>query len=227
MLRNVFGSIGKLGKAGNAADTRMQPTKISVAPRKVLNVGGAGKSIPIPPHYDGWIHHILDIDPRGGPDIVADARDLDRQVPGSYDAVYCSHNLEHYFHHDARKVLKGFLHVLNEDGFVEIKVPDILAVMKLVVSENFDLDDSILRGPQGPLQVRDVVWGFGTEIEASGKDFYAHKTGFSPKSLTAFLENAGFAEVFLDGSGPERLEVAAIAFKRAGPNPHKASFGLA
>src|SRR6266446_7887238 len=41
-----------------------------------------------------------------------------------FDAVYCSHNLEHYYRHDGATVLRGFLHVLKPDGFAEIKVPD-------------------------------------------------------------------------------------------------------
>jgi SAM-dependent methyltransferase len=220
MLGKLLHSIGK--DSAPAA-----PERPAAAPPKVLNVGGNSKIVGIPPHYNGWVHHLLDIDPRGKPDILADARELLKQPAATYDAIYCAHNLEHYLHHDARKVLKGFLHVLKDDGFAEIKVPDILAVMKRVVAEGLDLDDQLYVAPSGPIQVRDVVWGYGVEIESSGNDFYAHKTGFSPKSLTAFLENAGFAEVFLDGAGPERLEVAAIAFKRAGPNLHKASFGLA
>ena len=197
------------------------------ARQSVLNVGGNNKRIAIPAHFDGWRPDLPDIDPAGNPDLLCDARELDSLPGAQYDAVYCSPNLEHYLHHHVRAVLKGFLHVLKEDGFAEIKVPDILAVMKRVIAENLDLDDQLYVAPSGPIQVRDVVWGYGIEIESSGNDFYAHKTGFSPKSLTAFLENAGFAEVFLDGAGPERLEVAAVAFKRAGPNPHKASFGLA
>jgi len=31
--------------------------------KKVLNVGGGSKNIPIPPLYSGWEHVLLDIDP--------------------------------------------------------------------------------------------------------------------------------------------------------------------
>ncbi len=50
-----------------------------------------------------------------------------------YDAVYCSHNLEHYYRHDVPGVLKGFHHVLKDYGFADISVPDIDALMKTVV----------------------------------------------------------------------------------------------
>ena len=36
----------------------------------------------------------------------------------------------------------------------------------------------------------------------------------------------GFAEVFLDAAATEGIEIGAIAFKRAGMNPHKAILGI-
>ena len=41
-----------------------------------------------------------------------------------------------------------------------------------------------------------------------------------------FLEDAGFAEVFLDNDPGQSFEIRAIAFKRAGPNPFKAVLGI-
>ena len=66
---------------------------------KVLNVGGNNKSIALPPHFAGWEHILLDIDRKGNPDIVLDARKLTQLAPAAYDAVYCAHNLEHYYRH--------------------------------------------------------------------------------------------------------------------------------
>src|SRR5438093_11913770 len=88
---------------------------------RVLNVGGNSKAIPIPAHYATWNHLLLDIDPRGDPDVLCDARELDSLEAEQYEAVYCSHNLEHYYKHDGAKVLKGFLHVLKPQGFAEIR----------------------------------------------------------------------------------------------------------
>jgi SAM-dependent methyltransferase len=107
--------------------------------KKVLNVGGNSKAISIPKHFEGWTHDLLDIDPRGKPDIVCDARKLTTLAPDLYDAVYCSHNLEHYFAHDVPKVLRGFHHVLKPDGFAEIRVPDIALLMRTVVEKDLDL----------------------------------------------------------------------------------------
>src|SRR5450631_3111153 len=85
--------------------------------KKVLNVGGNDKAISIPPCFDGWKHDLLDIDPTVKPDILCDARELWKMPPRQYDAIYCSHNLEHYFAHDVLNVLKGFRLMLKKEGF--------------------------------------------------------------------------------------------------------------
>lgn len=177
--------------------------------RKVLNVGGNSKTLPLPAQYDGWEHVLLDIDPKGKPDIVCDARELATLPGASYDSVYCSHNLEHYHRHDGLKVLAGFVHVLKADGFAFISVPDVGALMRTAVEKSLDIDDFLYHSPAGPITVRDVIYGYGVEIERSGNDFYAHKTGFTQKSLQSFLIAAGFPWVFM---GTGHLEVSAVAF---------------
>ena len=177
--------------------------------RKVLNVGGASKEIPLPPQYQGWEHVLLDIDPRGNPDVVCDARDLGTTEPGVYDAVYCSHNLEHYFRHHARKVLQAFAHVIKPEGFVEIRVPDLESLIRTVAANGLDLTDVLYQSPAGPIMVLDVLYGYSVEIERSGQDFFAHKTGFTPRSLVRMLQEVGFVSLFL-GSAP--FEIRAWAF---------------
>lgn len=184
---------------------------------RVLNVGGSTKTIPIPPHYAGWDHLLLDIDPRRGVDVVCDARALGTLAPGQFDAVYCSHNLEHYYRHDVPKVLAGFLHVLKDEGFAEIRVPDMPAVFRRMLDDGLDFGDVLYESPSGPIQVIDVIYGWSPEIERSGNDFFAHKTGFSAKSLGERLLEAGFADVW--NAGPyDPYELRALAFKTA-PSP--------
>ena len=178
--------------------------------RKVLNVGGNSKNIPIPSQYSGWKHVLLDIDPRGNPDIVCDARELMSMGNNEYDAIYCSHNLEHYYRHDVHKVLLGFLHVLKPDGLAHVRVPDIDALMKIAVAKRMDIDDFLYQSPAGPITVRDVLYGYGVEIEQSGNDFFAHKTGFSPKSLAKLLNECGFPVIYVNLGN---IEIEAFALK--------------
>jgi hypothetical protein len=124
--------------------------------------------------------------------------------------VYCSHNLEHYYRHDVPKVLAGFLHVLQDGGFAHIRVPDLHAVMREVVEKNLDLEDVLYVSPAGPIMVLDVLYGYGVEIEHSGHDFYAHKTGFTRNSLLRILQASGFQSIY---SSAGNREIRAIAFK--------------
>jgi len=178
--------------------------------KKVLNVGGNNKSISLPPQYAEFEHQLLDIDPKGSPDIVCDARKLTSLEAGQFDAVYCSHNLEHYYRHDVPKVLAGFLHILKDDGFAQIRVPDIAEVMRTTIERGLDIDDILYQSPAGPIMVLDVLYGYSVEIEQSGQDFFAHKTGFTQKSLNNVLQSAGFSKIY---SGQGNLEINALAFK--------------
>lgn len=197
---------------------RKEPPPAVLAPgdgatRRVLNVGGGSREIAIPQWYQNWTHLLLDIDPLTGADVVLDARQLGT-LPGSlFDAVYCSHNLEHYYQHDVSKVLAGFLHVLNPDGFAEIHVPDMQQVMRHFVENGGDIHGILYQSPAGPISVHDVMYGWGKQIAASGVDFYAHKTGFTPNSLREALLAAGFAEVWLNASNTE-FAIGAVAFKQ-------------
>jgi SAM-dependent methyltransferase len=193
--------------------------------RSVLNVGGNSKAIAIPAYFDGWQHVLLDIDPTGNPDIVCDARKLSTLAPAQFDAVYCSHNLEHYYKHDAMAVVRGFLHVLKADGFVEIRVPDMESVMKTVTERDLDIEDILYTSPAGPMTVRDVIYGWSVEIERSGMDFFAHKTGFTATSLRSVLLQAGFVNV-LPFVAKESFELRALAFKGEPTPSQKALLGL-
>ena len=78
---------------------------------------------------------------------------------GEYDAVYCSHNLEHYYRHDVPKVL---------GGFADIRVPDLQALMKIVVEKNIDIDDFLYQSPARPITVRDVIYAEVLEENPAG-----------------------------------------------------------
>lgn len=191
--------------------------------KKVLNVGGHSKAIPLPPQYAEFEHLMLDIDPGCSPDIVCDARHLTTLESSQFDAVYCSHNLEHYYRHDVPKVLAGFLHVLKDDGFAHIKVPDITEVMRITIEQGLDIEDVLYQSPAGPIRVLDVLYGLSTEIEQSGQGFFAHKTGFTKNSLTKALYGAGFLKTY---TGVGNLEINALAFKTVPDPPTRALFGL-
>lgn len=180
---------------------------------KVLNVGGNNKAIGIPGVFEGWEHHLLDIDKKGKPDICADARDLAsmEEYKGNYDAVYCSHVIEHFYTHDVPKVLNGFFSVTGSHGFVWIACPNLKEVVKRVYEGNMELSDPLYRLSSGePITSLDVLFGWGREIEQSGQDFFSHKTGFTVGSLSRAVYDAGFKHIKAQEVG---LELLVVGFK--------------
>ena len=195
------------------------------ARRIVLNVGGNNKNIAIPAHFDGFEHWLLDIDPLGKPDVLCDARELDQRVGNEFDAIYCSHNLEHYFWHDAQRVLKGFHHGVKPGGFVDIRVPDLLSVMDAVLNGKVGLTQPLYQSGAGPIAPLDVIYGFRARIASSGVDYYAHKTGFSRQTLHQVVRAAGFSHLY-DYRPAAVHELRIIAFKGPPEPEHLARLKL-
>ena len=156
----------------------------------VLNVGGGCSDMPA--KYAQHTVLKLDIDPGTNPDICADAKNMGTLEPRQFDAVYCSHMLEHFYIHDVPSVLKGMKHVLRVGGFIEVHVPDLLVLAKAMAQH--EPDDVWYESRSGPITYHDVMYGHGGCI-AAGNLFYAHKCGFSAKSLGNAVFSAGFNKV--------------------------------
>jgi len=120
------------------------------------------------------------------------------------------------------KVLAGFLHVLKPGGFAQVRVPDIAEVMRLANEKSLDLEDVLYQSAAGPILVLDVLYGYGAEIERSGNEYFAHKTGFTRKSLTAALVRSGFSRIYTQTGN---IEVNAVAFKGLPDFAAAAQFG--
>ena len=182
--------------------------------KRVLNVGGGNtKAVLNPVRYKDMRQFILDIDPRMNPDVLCDALEMREKLKrNSFDAIFCAHNLEHYYHHHVKVVLSGMFYVLKPGGFVEIRVPDILTAIALMTERGLDLEDRLYMSPAGPIATLDMIYGWRLEIERSGQPFYAHKTAFTPKSLHKALSEAGFTKVEIYKC-PEIFELQAIGVK--------------
>jgi hypothetical protein len=192
---------------------------------RLLNVGGGNKGIPIPAEYSGWEHVLLDIAPGPDVDLVLDARGLASIEAEQFDGIYCSHNLEHYFRHDGARVLAGFVHVLRSDGYAYIRVPDMSSLFRKMVSEDLDIDDTVYTPDSIPISFHDIVYGWGRQIESSGVDFYAHKSGYTAKALKSALEQAGFGTVYVAAFEAD-FELKALAFKTQPTEAQRAALGL-
>ena len=105
--------------------------------------------------------------------------------------------------------------MLKPDGFAEVRVPDLAMVMRHVVENNLDIEDPLYYLREAPILVRDVIYGYSPEIARVG-EAYAHKTGYTPKSLRAALLSGGFGWVGI--AREYDWEILAFAFRQP-PSP--------
>jgi hypothetical protein len=100
-----------------------------------------------------------------------------------------------------------------DGGVAHIRVPDIGEVMRVSVEKGLDIEDTLYQSSLGPIMVLDVIYGYTAQIERSGEGFFAHKTGFTQKSLLKVLLQAGFGKIFRVGAEGQNLEINVLAFK--------------
>ena len=189
--------------------------------KRVMNVGG-GRFRDLPPLYRGWTQVLLDIDPEVTPDVCCDAKLMKTLKAKQYEAIFCSHNLEHFYQHDVPVVLGGFHHVLKPNGFVQIVVPDMRVLMEVVVKEGRDLTETWYVSSGGPVTFHDVLYGWGRAMR-DGNLYYAHKCGFTERSLTKALHQAKFPHVF---TSSRQANLEAYAFKLPPTKAQRLEIGL-
>lgn len=161
----------------------------------LLHVGCGLKTLKdtTPGFDDGtWLERRIDINALNQPDIVASITDMSAIKSGSANAIFSSHNIEHLYPHEVSIALSEFKRVLNSQGFCVITCPDIQSVSALVAQGK--LLDTAYVSPAGPIAPIDILFGHRASI-AQGNLFMAHRTGFTEKSLSTTLHDAGFLTV--------------------------------
>jgi SAM-dependent methyltransferase len=163
-------------------------------PRRVLNVG-SGPYNPNRLHSafrdSSWTEVRYDIDPTASPDIVGSITDLSVVSNAAFDAIWCSHNLEHLRTHEVPQALAEFRRVLKPNGFSVITTPDLEAIAELIVDGR--VQDIAYQSNAGPVTALDMLFGHSSAI-AKGNLYMSHNTGFTADRLGQVLIDSGFAE---------------------------------
>jgi predicted O-linked N-acetylglucosamine transferase (SPINDLY family)/SAM-dependent methyltransferase len=162
--------------------------------KTILHVGPGhkrnGAKLPVAFQTPEWKELRFDIDLTNEPDIVGSMLDMAAVADASVDAIYSAHNIEHVYAHEVSVVLKEFLRVLKPDGFLVVTCPDLQSVCQLVAEDK--LGDAAYASQAGPITPLDILYGHGAAL-AAGHHYMAHKCGFTLKTLTHALHQAGFA----------------------------------
>jgi predicted SAM-dependent methyltransferase len=176
----------------NTASTLPVPSP--VRPKHVLNAGsGPITAARLHPLFQDshWQETRIDIDERVQPDLVASITDMRVFEDARFDAIWCSHILEHLHTWQVGSALSEFRRVIKPTGFVLIRSPDLEAIAQLVVDGR--LESVAYESPAGPITALDMIFGHSRSIE-KGSAFMAHHTGFTVERLGRLLLEAGFVE---------------------------------
>jgi SAM-dependent methyltransferase len=175
----------------------------------VINAGcGATGAERTPQLFHSWRHIRIDVDTSVQPDIVADITDMSAVPGGTADALWASHCVEHLYAHEVKTALSEFRRVLKDDGFAIITVPDLQVIARYVADDK--MGEVLYQSPAGPITPHDILFGLGAAV-AAGQVHMAHRSGFTPSTLVAKLQEAGFRDFIVRRR--ENLELVAVARK--------------
>jgi len=125
--------------------------------------------------------------------------------PASFDAIWCSHVMEHLYAHEVHPTFVQFRNVLKPDGFALVMCPDLEAVAEFILKHG--LAHTAYVSPSGPIRPLDMVYGHSRAIE-EGRHYMAHRTGFTTERLGNLLLGAGFPRIAVRS---ENFEICALA----------------
>lgn len=133
-------------------------------------------------HLDGSPRNIYDagLDIFVQPDVVAE---LHGELPmfrgDMFDEVVCDHVLEHLDGLQVVHALNAIYRILKSGGTLVAETPDMAEIAKAWVNKDY---------PEAELQ----QWIHGENL---GGDFDGHRYSYSPESLKAVIQDAGFAVI--------------------------------
>ena len=158
-----------------------------------------------------WKEIRLDIDKDVNPDIVGTLTDMSKVESASIDAIYSAYNIDHIYAHEVPIAFKEFHRVLNDDGIVVLRCPDIQTVCEVISQDK--LLEPLYESPIGPIYPIDILFGNRQQI-SSGNQFMAKKVGFTYSVLNQTFGEAGFQARYGGRMPNNGGELAIVAFKQ-------------
>ena len=180
---------------------------------KLLHVGCGKKSDTntLPEIYNNYEEIRLDIDPTVDPDICCSITNI-QSIGNWYDSIYSQHNLEHLHPFEVMKALVEFKRVLNDNGFIYIRVPDIEKVAELIIEGK--ILNTVYESEAGSIKPLDIMFGYSPMTYTN--PYMTHKCAFTCHSLMQLLLQSGFYNVVGQRYG---FDIRAIGFKSKDIDP--------
>ncbi len=142
-----------------------------------LHVGCGDKYLP------GFVN--IDVAPDSKADLLLDVDEFHMFSDGRADVIALYHVFEHLHYDQARHALREWFRVLKPGGELILEMPNLDVCMR-EIGRHFDVEnvDLALGG----------IYGYPPAISRDGLS-QTHKWGWTPASLTAELEAAGYVDV--------------------------------
>ncbi|MEX2631598.1 MAG: methyltransferase domain-containing protein [Tistlia sp.] len=165
--------------AGKAARPRFQAPPDDGKVR--LNLGSGDKNLP------GYVN--VDVAPSrkgAAPDLLCDLRSL-KLEDGYADELLSVHVIEHFYYWEVQELLAEWRRVIKPGGRIELECPNLAYAAQQIVEDEGRLADA----SDGWRTTMFVLYG-----DPAWKDpLMCHRWGWTPRTLGAELERAGFVEV--------------------------------
>ena len=175
--------------------------------KKLLHIGcGFKRQDLLPDIFKDYEEIRQDIDKNVNPDYCCSINDMSIIESDQFDAVFSSHCLEHLHPFDILPTLEETNRVLNGNGFVFIRVPDLEIVAEFILKGM--INTTVYESDGGPVAPLDMIYGF--KYYTKKNPFMEHKCGFTVNSLIDALRAARFGQVTGRRYG---FDVQAIAAK--------------
>jgi predicted SAM-dependent methyltransferase len=176
---------------------------------RILHCGNGGQGNEVFAHFFPSIKinsTTLDANPDCKPDIVSSVINIPLEEC-TFDCVFASHLIEHLYIYEVEKALNEFYRVLKNKGFLIISCPDLEVIAKAIL--DIGAESVLYNSPAGPISPVQMLWGHSNSIR-NGNLFMSHKYGFTGKTLTQFLQRAGFVNIKIEA---KNFQIQAFALK--------------
>ena len=161
--------------------------------------------------FSEWKEIRFDIDEKVKPDIVGSLTEMSSVQTGSVDAIYSAYNIDHIYAHEVPIAFKEFHRVLNDDGIVVLRCPDIQTICEVISQDK--LLEPLYESPMGPIYPIDILFGNRQQVSI-GNEFMAKKVGFTYSVLNQTFSEAGFQSRYGGRMPANGGELAIVAFKQ-------------